>query len=89
MLSLCTHLEKIIALVELSTGRTVERDRDVVVDHRDVVLDRRDVVLVRDVELEAVPLIDVSAIDVSVVDVSAVGVLAADVLSDVSSNNLK
>ena len=46
----CTHLEEIILLVEISTGRTVERDRDVVLDRRDVELDR-DVVLVRDVEV--------------------------------------
>ncbi len=79
-----THLEVIILLVEISTGRTVERDRNVVLDCRDVELDR-DVVLVRDVELEVNPFVDVSAVDVSAVDVSANDVLAADVSSDVSS----
>ncbi len=79
----CTHLEKTIPLVELSTGRIVERNRDVVVDRWDVVLDR-DVVLVRDVEVDVDPFVDVSAIDVSAVDVSAV-----DMSSDVSSYNLK
>jgi hypothetical protein len=69
-------------LVEISTGQTVERDRDVVLDRRDVELDR-DVVLVRDVEVEVDPFVDVSAVDVSAVDVSAVVVS-----SDVSSYNL-
>ena len=78
----CTHLEEIILLVEISTGQTVERDRDVVLDRRDVELDR-DVVLVRDVEVEVDPFVDVSAVDVSAVDVSAVVVS-----SDVSSYNL-
>ena len=84
----CTHLEEIILLVEISTGRTVERDRDVVLDRRDVELDR-DVVLVRDVEVEVDPFVDVSAVDVSAVDVSAVDVSAVVVSSDVSSYNLK
>ena len=83
-----THLENSILSVALSTGRIVERDRDVVLDRRDVELDRA-VVLVQDVEVEVDPFVDVSAVDVSAVDVSAL-VDSFDVSALVdSSNNLK